>query len=111
MNIAKAPGVCGTNPARRSTVMLYSFASSPFCKQPVTVFVSLAFSDFYDFSCAVATRTKAINGTSNAVDTKRIIFIFPLCRTADSPQRRYSGRKAVGPNGLSGGNPGNHVNL
>jgi len=60
MNIANAPGVCGTNPARRSSVMLYSFASSPFCKQPVTVFVSLAFSDFCDFSCAVATRTKVI---------------------------------------------------
>jgi hypothetical protein len=91
--------------------MLYSFASSPFCKQPVAVFMSLAFSDFCDFSYAVATRTKAINGTINAADTKRIIFIFPLCRTAGSPQRRYSGRYAIGPNGLSGGNPGTHLNL
>ena len=47
--------------------MLISFASSPFCKQPVTHFVSLAFSDFCDFSGAVATRTKAMNGMINVL--------------------------------------------
>src|SRR5215469_16321428 len=54
----RPPGVCGTNPARRSSMMLYSFALSPFCKQPVTVFVCSLSRIFCDFSCAVATRTK-----------------------------------------------------